>query len=405
MASIRKRQWRNSDGQVSTAWSVSYVDRQGHRERRQFRTKKEADAFRIEIEGQILAGKYRSEAMKTPLNKVCEQFLEYCEGRMERGERMTRHNLSVYEGHIWNYICPDPKRHAKRKKNPRFVVFTEGLSDTHLSDLTTGTIIGFRDRLRAAGVSVPVTRRIITTLHGVLQYAIERDMMAYNPAHGIKVIGRRDEASRKIVPPSKEILKVLIDIADEDLRVKVVVASATGVRAGEFRALRWRHVDMENGELTIGTRVDAYGKEDVTKTAAGMRSIPLGKNVVQLLKEWRLRTKFSKTDDLIFPNRRGDFMNHDNFVKREWYPLFEKLAQVHPSDADRPSARFNWHALRHFAISTWIETDLSPKTVQTFAGHSSLQVTMDRYGHLFKSEENAKAMDEIADQLFSPHRA
>jgi integrase len=41
--------------------------------------------------------------------------------------------------------------------------------------------------------------------------------------------------------------------------------------------------------------------------------------------------------------------------------------------------RFNWHALRPFAISTWIEGGLAPKTVQTFAGHASLQVTTDRY--------------------------
>jgi hypothetical protein len=40
--------------------------------------------------------------------------------------------------------------------------------------------------------------------------------------------------------------------------------------------------------------------------------------------------------------------------------------QAHPE----APARFNWHALRHFAISCWIEADLKPKTVQTFAGHS-----------------------------------
>src|SRR5580692_2267575 len=61
---------------------------------------------------------------------------------------------------------------------------------------------------------------------------------------------------------------------------------------------------------------------------------------------------------------------------------------------------FNWHALRHFAISCWIDAGLPPKTVQTFAGHSSLQVTMDRYGHLFKSDDHKKAMDAIAADMF-----
>jgi integrase len=62
---------------------------------------------------------------------------------------------------------------------------------------------------------------------------------------------------------------------------------------------------------------------------------------------------------------------------------------------------FNWHALRHFAVSCWIDAGLSPNTVQTFAGHSSLQVTMDRYGHLFKSDDHKKAMDEIAADMFA----
>jgi integrase len=51
-------------------------------------------------------------------------------------------------------------------------------------------------------------------------------------------------------------------------------------------------------------------------------------------------------------------------------------------------------------VSCWIEAGLSPKTVQTLAGHSSLQVTMDRYGHLFKSDDHKKAMDAIADDTF-----
>jgi hypothetical protein len=37
--------------------------------------------------------------------------------------------------------------------------------------------------------------------------------------------------------------------------------------------------------------------------------------------------------------------------------------------------------------------------VQTFAGHSSLQVTMDRYGHLFRSDSHARVMDGIATEI------
>jgi integrase len=83
-------------------------------------------------------------------------------------------------------------------------------------------------------------------------------------------------------------------------------------------------------------------------------------------------------------------MGHDNIVKRRFATLFVATE----------IAKFNWHALRHFAVSTWIEAGLSPKTVQTFAGHASLQVTMDRYGHLFPSEDHKSAMDAIAKGPF-----
>ncbi|MGZ6119196.1 MAG: tyrosine-type recombinase/integrase, partial [Gemmatimonadaceae bacterium] len=108
-------------------------------------------------------------------------------------------------------------------------------------------------------------------------------------------------------------------------------------------------------------------------------------------------------DDLIFPNREGHHIGHDNLVKRQFMPLFDALEAAYNDNPTTNPARlcFNWHSLRHFAVSCWIEAGFTPKTVQTFAGHASLQVTMDRYGHLFPTEDHKKAMDQIARGLFA----
>ncbi len=45
------------------------------------------------------------------------------------------------------------------------------------------------------------------------------------------------------------------------------------------------------------------------------------------------------------------------------------------------------HDLRHGAASLWIEQRVEPKRVQTWLGHSSIQVTFDTYGHLFEAIE------------------
>jgi integrase len=196
-------------------------------------------------------------------------------------------------------------------------------------------------------------------------------------------------------------MRIVIDAADEDLRLKLIFAASTAARAGEQWAARWRDMDFDKSELRISR---TYGEEGAPKSAAGVRTVPLSAQLVSALKAWKVKSKFSKPDDLIFPNREGGHVGHDNLIKRKFLPLFDDLEAAHmkePQNSPKPPKRFNWHGLRHFAVSTWIEAGMAPKTLQTFAGHASLQITMDRYGHLFPSEDHKKAMDQIAKGLFS----
>jgi integrase len=404
MAIVRKRTWKSAKG-AGTAFSVDYFDAQGKRQRKQFDTRAEANDFRVEIEGQMRSGTYRPEATKILVRELADLFLGHCKARMERGERMTRRNYETYEGYVRNYIGPDREWHAKKHAAPhhQFHFFDKGLGDYKLSRLTVGTVTKFRDDLRETGLSVATTRKIIAMLQVMLAYGISLDLIAFNAATNVEVIGRRDEEIKRIVPPSKEVMRQLIELADERFRIKLIFAAATGVRASECHALRWRHIDFDRREVRIETRVDPYGVEDVPKTKAGLRTIPLGEGVAAALVAWRQVTRFPGKDDLVFPNRLGSYDNHTDMVKRRFLPLFTKLAAIWEQERrNEPLEVFTWHALRHFAISCWIEAGLPPKAVQTFAGHSSLQVTMDRYGHLFKSDEHGRTMDAISSSLFEP---
>jgi integrase len=253
-------------------------------------------------------------------------------------------------------------------------------------------------------VSVPLTRKILGTLHAVLEYAIGEDMVAVNAARGVKVIGTRDEGSKKVTPPSKAAVRQIMGVADPDFLVEIIFAAASGLRAGEHHALRWRHIAFNKREVTVETRVDAYGDEDLPKSAAGIRTVPLGDAVLRQLREWKLRSKWSNADDLVFPNGSGSYARHSHHLNDKFYPLFDKMAELHKADPAAhaaPPKRFTWHSLRHFAVSCWIEARLAPKTVQTFVGHATLQMTMDTYGHMFPSEDHSKAMDAIAKGLFT----
>ena len=50
-----------AQGEARTAWHVDFMDASGNRDRRQFPSKGEADAFRVEIEGQLRSGTFRAD--------------------------------------------------------------------------------------------------------------------------------------------------------------------------------------------------------------------------------------------------------------------------------------------------------------------------------------------------------
>ena len=119
----------------------------------------------------------------------------------------------------------------------------------------------------------------------------------------------------------------MIEAANEDLRLMLLFAASTGARAGEQWAARWRDVDFDKVEFQIVRRVDVYGDEGAPKSSAGVRAVPLSGQLVAMLKAWKLKSEFSKSDDLIFPNREGNYLGHDNLIKRQFLPLFDAFAK------------------------------------------------------------------------------
>ena len=55
------------------------------------------------------------------------------------------------------------------------------------------------------------------------------------------------------------------------------------------------------------------------------------------------------------------------------------------------------HDLRHSAVALWFATGASPKEIATRAGHTSVSVVLDRYGHLLPGteERTTDALEEL----------
>ena len=95
----------------------------------------------------------------------------------------------------------------------------------------------------------------------------------------------------------------------------------------------------------------------------------------------------TEPDALVFTAPRGGPLLRKAFASGYWKPALELAGIEH----------LRLHDLRHTCASLLIATGANPKAVQGHLGHSSIQVTFDRYGHLFPSDQEALAapMDEV----------
>jgi integrase len=186
------------------------------------------------------------------------------------------------------------------------------------------------------------------------------------------------------IPTPREIRTIIAHLEGR-WRPILLTAIFTGLRASELRGLRWADLDLKRGEIHVRQRADRFNAIGRPKSEAGERTIPLLPMVVNALREWKLACPKGEFD-LAFPNGRGQVENTSNIVQRALHPI-----QIAAGITDnRGRAKYpGLHALRHFYASWCINRkqdgglELPLKLIQARLGHASIQMTADRYGHLF----------------------
>lgn len=88
--------------------------------------------------------------------------------------------------------------------------------------------------------------------------------------------------------------------------------------------------------------------------------------------------------DGVFINKEGGPLEQHNFRNRVFWPLLAKGGL----------RRIRFHDLRHTFASLLLQQGESPQYVKEQMGHSSIQVTVDTYGH-FIPGANKQAVDRL----------
>lgn len=385
MATIRKR--KLPSGLIR--WQASYVDGGGNRRAKLFERKGDAEGWLTETRHDLARGIHTPDSISPTVNEAGALWL-----KRSREKGLEAGTLKGYEEHLYLHIAPF-------------------IGAKKLAELPSPAISAFADRLRDEGRSSEMIRRAVRSLGSIFREARRRGLSAVDPTVGLDLdLPERDDP-RPVIPTKPE-LQAIINEAAGRWRPIVLVFIFCGLRASELRGLRWTDVDFETREITINQRADVFHKIGRLKSKAAYRSIPMAPIVLNSLREWKLSCP--KGDlGLAFPTGAGGVESHSNMMSRGFEPLqvASGVTELRPVlDGDKPVlddagepkmvavAKYGMHALRHACASLWIEQGMNPKRIQKLMGHSTVQLTFDRYGHLFKdSDADQRAAEDIQARL------
>lgn len=121
----------------------------------------------------------------------------------------------------------------------------EILGDRRLDRITQPDLLELVERLQADGLSPSSIKNALDPVRVVYRRAVARGAAPMNPTIGLELPS--GEKPRERVADPSEAGRLVAALPRADDRALWAVALFCGLRAGELRALRWRHVDLAAG--------------------------------------------------------------------------------------------------------------------------------------------------------------
>jgi integrase len=356
---------------------VDYADQHKDRHIKTFARRKDAEDYLAIVKVDVRRGIHTAPSKSGTVAQAAADWLTYCEG-----EGLERATLAYYRQHVGHIVSR--------------------IGHYKLANLTKPGINKFRDEL-LAGMSRSLAKKVLNSLKAILKDAERRGNVAQNVALGVTIKLSDREKPRLAVGvdiPTVDEIRRIIAAAKGHWRPLLLTAIFTGLRASELRGLPWDAVDLKRGEIHVRQRADRYNVIGPPKSKAARRTVPLPPMLANILREWKLQCPPNK-HGLTFPTKTGNIARHTDLIRTAF-----KLTVVRAGllDGDGKPKYTGLHTLRHFYASRLINAradgglELPPKVVQERMGHSSITMTMDRYGHLFPrgDDDGAEAAAESA---------
>lgn len=338
-------------------------------------TKKEAERRLTMLLNELDRGTFIKETKET-LNQYLDRWLAVA--------AKPRVSPSTYADYVWllkTYVRPvlGKKRLAQVKPVDIQALYTAMLEK---------------------GLSARTVRYTHSVLRSALGQAVRWQIIAQNPTQYVD-LPRNDHKEMKCLQPLQA--RRFLEVAQgSPYYALFVIAITTGMRPGEYLALRWEDVNLETGTISVRrslvtrrTKRAQGGSEPwwqfkEPKTPKSRRTIKLPPGAVQVLKAHRAAQAAQRLAagpewqdlDLVFAGEHGQPLDRHNLVRRHFKPL---LTMAGLPDSIR------LYDLRHTCATLLLAAGENPKVTSERLGHASVNMTLGTYSHVLPDMQQGAA--------------
>lgn len=346
---------------ASGAWLARWRDPSGRQRKKSFRRKVDAERFLADVGADMNRGAYIAPAAGKVLVST------YAEGWVSGLSHLKESTRERYREIVRRHIVP-----------------TWGT--WQIAKIARSDIAGWLSRLSAAGMSAGTIRKVFLVMSMMLDAAVADSRIARNPAKGVPLPRQTRKEPRFL--SAGELGRLITAAGDDGLHIAVL--GLTGLRFGEFAALRVGKLDASRHRLMVSQSVSVVGSQMVwtTPKTHRSRSVPVPPNLTARLVE---AAGGRDRDDLLFPAPMGGPIRLNNWRRRVFAPACEAAGITDATP----------HDLRHTAASLAIAAGANVKAVQQMLGHASAAMTLDVYAGLFPDDLDAvgRSLDGLVPEM------
>ncbi len=279
------------------------------------------------------------------------------------------------------------------------------------------------NKMKREGYSSGYIENTRQTMNMMFQQAYMNGIIITNPVEKSvlpKVENNEDNPHRRALTEQEQ--KAFLECVSERKPFYAdifYVGFSTGMRIGEINGLEWHDIDFDKMEIHVnGTMIKVAGKDyykGPVKTGESKRTIPMLPEIAKRLRKHKIeQTKLrmmlgdkwnpaAGLENLVFTTMFGKplmTLSVGRYIESTVNAINraeEKRAAVEHRKP-RPMETFCPHAMRHTFATRALERGIPPKVVQSYLGHSTIDVTMNIYTHV-TAELEREEIKKIANQF------